>query len=139
VATAKAEAKVETADKKVVAAAPAIKKNDSAEITQTVMAWAAAWSSQNTDQYLSFYAHDFKTPNGEARAAWEDLRRKRLGAPKYIRVGVRIRTVSLTDSTHATVKFYQTYRASNFKASGNKTLVMVKSGDKWLIQEERSR
>jgi ketosteroid isomerase-like protein len=137
VTTAKAETKVQTEDKVVVA--PVVKKDDSAEVTQTVMAWAAAWSSQNTGLYLSFYAHDFKTPGGETRAAWEALRRKRLGAPKFIHVGVRIKNVSLADSTHATVKFHQTYRASNFKASDNKTLLMVKAGDKWLIQEEHSR
>jgi len=128
---AKAEVKVATE--------PVIKKDDSAEITQTVMAWAAAWSSRNTGQYLSFYAHDFKTPDGETRAAWEALRRERVSTPKFIHVGIRIKTVSLADSAHATVKFHQTYRASNFKASGNKTLLMVKAGDKWLIQEERSR
>lgn len=137
VATAKAESKVRKEDKAV--SAPAARKNDSAEITQTVMAWAAAWSSQNTDQYLSFYAHDFKTPGGETRAAWEALRRNRLGAPKFIHVGVNIKTVSLADSTHATVKFHQSYRASNFKASDNKTLLMVKVGEKWQIQEERNR
>jgi tetratricopeptide (TPR) repeat protein len=137
-AVAKAEVKEVKAEAKV-AAEPAIKKDSSAEITRTVMAWAAAWSSQNTGKYLAFYAHDFKTPGGETRAAWESLRRERLGAPKFIHVGIRIRTVSLTDSDHATVKFFQTYRASNFKASSNKTLLMVKTGDKWLIQEERSR
>lgn len=47
-------------------------------------------------------------------------------------------TIQFTDSDHATVKFRQSYRASHLKTSGNKTLLMVKSGDKWLIQEERS-
>ena len=130
-AKAKAEAAVVTK--------PVVKKDDSAEITQTVMAWAAAWSSKNAGKYLSFYAPDFKTPDGESRAAWEATRRERVGTPKFIHVGIRIKTISFTDSAHATVKFRQSYRASNFKASGNKTLLMVKSGDKWLIREERSK
>jgi tetratricopeptide (TPR) repeat protein len=141
VATAKAETKKETkarAEEKVVNE-PVIKKDYKAEITQAVMAWAKAWSSQNTGLYLSFYAPDFKTPDGETRAAWEALRKERLTAPKFIHVGVRIRTISLADNAHATVKFYQTYRASNFKANGNKILLMVKAGDNWLIHEERSR
>jgi tetratricopeptide (TPR) repeat protein len=137
VTTVKAEPKAPAEDK--VVTKPVIKKDYKAEITQAVMAWAKAWSSQNTGQYLSFYAHDFKTSDGETRAVWEALRRERVGAPKFIHVGIRVRTISLADSAHATVKFYQTYRASNFKASGNKTLLMVKAGDKWLIQEERSR
>jgi tetratricopeptide (TPR) repeat protein len=138
-AEVKAEPEVKAKAEVKVTTAPVIKKDSSAEITRTVMAWAAAWSSQNTGQYLSFYAHDFKTPDGETRAAWEDVRKKRISTPKFIHVGIRIKTVSLTDSAHATVKFFQTYRASNFKASSNKTLLMVKAGDKWLIQEERSR
>ena len=125
--------------KAAVVAEPVVKKDNSAEITKTVMAWAAAWSSKNATKYLSFYAHDFKIPDGETRAVWESLRRERLGTPKFIHVDIRIKTVTLDDSAHATVKFHQTYRASNFKASGNKSLLMVKAGDKWLIQEERSK
>lgn len=136
-AKAKAEAKAKT--EAAVVAKPVVKKDNSAEITQTVMAWAAAWSSKNAGKYLSFYAPDFKTPDGESRAAWEATRRERVGTPKFIHVGIRIKTISFTDSAHATVKFRQSYRASNFKASGNKTLLMVKSGDKWLIREERSK
>ncbi|MCG6934086.1 MAG: tetratricopeptide repeat protein [Gallionella sp.] len=127
---------------KAVAATPAkaaARKDSSAEVTSTVTSWAKAWSSQDANQYLSFYANDFRTPGGETRAAWEAVRRERLGAPKYIDVGIRIRSIAFKDSQHATVKFHQSYRASNFKASGNKTLLMVNSGGKWLIQEERSR
>ncbi len=67
------------------------------------------------------------------------MRRNRISTPKFIHVGIRIRNISFTGSAHATVKFRQSYRASHFKASDNKTLLMVKSGDKWLIQEERNR
>jgi tetratricopeptide (TPR) repeat protein len=118
---------------------PVIKKDNNKEITETVMAWAAAWSSQNTGNYLSFYADDFKTPGGETRAAWEALRRERVTTPKYIHVGIAIKSITFTDSTHATVKFRQAYRASHLKSTDNKTLLMVKSGDKWLIHAELSR
>jgi tetratricopeptide (TPR) repeat protein len=118
---------------------PAIKKNDSAEITRTVSAWAQAWSFKNIGKYLSFYAKDFKTPDGETRAAWEAIRRERISTPKFIHVGIRIKTISFNDSEHATVKFRQTYRASNSKTSGNNTLRMVKSDGNWLVQEEHSR
>jgi hypothetical protein len=37
------------------------------------------------------------------------------------------------------VKFRQTYRASHLKTSSRKTLLMVKSGGDWRIQEERTR
>ena len=139
VTAAKAKAEIKAKTEAAVVAEPVAKKDNSAEITKTVMAWAAAWSSKNAGKYLAFYAPDFKTPDGESRAAWEAVRRERVGTPKFIHVGISIKTISFADSAHATVKFRQSYRASNFKATGNKTLLMVKFGDKWLIREERSK
>jgi len=137
-----APAATATATKTESAASPpkrADKIESSREALNTVMAWAAAWSAKNTDKYLSFYADDFKTPGGETRAAWEAARREHISKPKHIHIGIRNMTVQFTDSDHATVKFRQSYRASHLKTSGNKALLMVKSGDKWLIQEERSK
>ena len=111
-------------------------KNSSKDVLKTVNAWAAAWAAQNVKKYLSFYAEDFKTSDGESRADWEATRHDRLSKPKYIRVKITSPSVDFTDSNHATVKFHQSYRASHFKASGTKTMRLVKSGDKWLIQEE---
>jgi tetratricopeptide (TPR) repeat protein len=116
----------------------AVKKESSKEALKTVTAWAAAWSAKKADKYLSFYADDFKTPGGETRAAWEAARRERISKPKHIHIGIRNMTIRFIDSDHATVKFRQSYRASHLKTSSNKILLMVKSGDKWLIQEERS-
>jgi tetratricopeptide (TPR) repeat protein len=133
------ESKPESKTEPATAPDRVVKMDSSKEVEDTVMAWAAAWSAQDVDKYLSFYADDFKTPNGETRAAWEAYRRDRVSSPKFIQVAARIMTIQFTDSTHATVKFHQSYHASHLTASGNKTLLMVKSGDKWLIQEERSR
>jgi len=113
--------------------------NNSGEVLKTVNAWAAAWSAKNVKKYLSFYAADFKVPDGESRAAWEAARHERIGKPKSIQVGISGATVNFSDSNHATVKFRQSYRASHMKTSGNKTLLMVKSGGNWLIQEERTK
>ena len=135
-AESKAETRTEPA---AVAPERVVKKESSKEVLEAVMAWAAAWSARDTDKYLSFYAGDFKTPDGETRAAWEAVRRDRISTPNFIQVGVDIKTILFTDSAHATVKFRQSYRASHLKTSGNKTLLMVNSGGKWLIQEERSR
>ena len=119
--------------------ASAPKTDSSGEILKTINAWAAAWSAKNVNKYLSFYAADFKIPDGESRAAWEATRRERIGKPKSIHVGISGATVNFNDSNHATVKFRQSYRASHMKTSGNKTLLMVKSGETWLIQEERTK
>lgn len=113
--------------------------DSSSEIMATVNAWAAAWSAQNVDAYLSFYADDFITPGGDSRAAWIATRKERILAPKSIQVAIGKATVKFNGNDHATVKFRQSYNANHLKASGNKTLLMVKSGGKWLIQEERAK
>jgi hypothetical protein len=41
------------------------------------------------------------------------------------------------DATHAQVGFKQTYRSDALQTTVRKTLVMIKSNGKWLIQEER--
>jgi len=113
--------------------------NNSGEVLKTVNAWAAAWSAKDVKKYLSFYAADFKVPGGKSRAAWETARHERISKPKSIQVGISGATVSFSDSNHAAVKFHQSYRASHLKSSGSKTLLMVKSGGNWLIQEERAK
>ncbi|CAG0939847.1 hypothetical protein GALLN_00768 [Gallionellaceae bacterium] len=107
-------------------------------VLQSVNEWAAAWSSKNVKGYLAYYAPDFKTPNGESRSDWEAVRNERISKPKSIHVGISGAKVQLVDDNHATVTFKQIYKSSTLNDSGNKTLMMVKSGDKWLIQEERS-
>jgi tetratricopeptide (TPR) repeat protein len=113
--------------------------NSDKDVLKTVNAWAAAWSSQNVKKYLSFYASDFRTPDGESRSDWEAAREDRINKPKSIRVGISDASVSFSDGSHAVVKFRQSYRATHMKTSSTKTLLMVKAGGKWLIQEERAK
>lgn len=130
--TAKASAKTPAE-----AAAP-VASDKAHAVREAVEAWAEAWADQNVKKYLSHYAADFKTPDGESRKAWAETRKERISTPKHIDVKVSNIAVDFTDSTHAIVKFRQNYRASNFKAAGGKTMLMVKSGGNWLIQEERT-
>lgn len=111
--------------------------DQSKEILKTVQDWAAAWSSKNIRKYLSYYAADFKTPNGESRTDWETAREARIKKPKSIRVSLSNASVKFSDNDHALVEFRQSYSASHFKTTGSKTFLMEKSGKKWLIQEER--
>ncbi|MEI7842892.1 MAG: tetratricopeptide repeat protein, partial [Gallionellaceae bacterium] len=57
------------------AAKPAVAEkpsaNPSEDVLKTLNEWAAAWSAKNSKKYLSFYAKEFKTPDGESRSAWE--------------------------------------------------------------------
>ena len=121
---------------KPAAKKPVASSND--EVLKAVREWAAAWSSKNVKRYLASYAGDFKTPDGENRSSWEAKRSERISKPKSIHVAISDLKVKLSDDSHASVSFRQTYHASHLKTSSSKTLVLVKSGGSWLIQEERS-
>ena len=117
---------------------PARAQGGGEEVLQTVLAWAGAWSKQNVESYLAFYAQDFKTPKGEARAEWEAARRQRISSPKKIEVAVESPKVTLKDQNNAVVSFRQTYRSDNLNIRSSKTLVMVRNEGRWLIQQERA-
>ncbi len=116
----------------------AVNADPSAELLSSTKEWAAAWSAKNSKKYLTFYAKDFKTPDGISRSAWEAQRKQRIAVPKSIHVEVRDAKVKVVDDKHASVSFKQTYRASHLNVISNKTLDWVKADGQWLIAEERS-
>jgi len=132
---------IATTTNKVATAAPGSPPapDQSKEVLKTVQAWAAAWSAQDANKYLSFYAEDFKTPGQESRASWEATRRERIAKPKSIQVAISNATVQFSGGTHATVDFRQSYRSNHLSATSKKVLFMVKSNGKWLIREEQSK
>ncbi|MCJ7838048.1 MAG: tetratricopeptide repeat protein, partial [Burkholderiales bacterium] len=107
------------------------------ELIKTVRAWASAWAGKDVAGYLEHYAKDFKTPKGESRDDWEKLRTRRISAPKKIEIDIESPKVSISGDNAASVTFRQVYSSDIVKATGTKTLVMVKSNGKWLIHEER--
>lgn len=107
------------------------------QVTAAINAWAKAWGDKNVPGYLAAYAADFETPDGMKRAAWEQQRRERIGRPKSISVEVKINKVVVSGS-EAVANIRQSYKSDTLKSSTNKTLRMVKSGDKWLIRQERA-
>ena len=123
---------------KPAVAVAAVNADPGAELLSSTKEWAAAWSAKNSKKYLTFYAKDFKTPDGISRSAWEAQRKQRIAAPKSIHVEVRDARVKVVDDKHASVSFKQTYRASHLNVISNKTLDWVKADGQWLIAEERS-
>jgi len=125
------------------AAALAVAKGDAAAppappqvaLINTVQAWAASWSSKDVDTYLSHYANDFRTPNGESRSDWAAQRRARIEGRKRIAVAILAPQVELSGDT-ATVTFTQQYLADNFSETGKKTLLLARRGDAWKILQE---
>ncbi|MDZ4098511.1 MAG: tetratricopeptide repeat protein [Methylophilaceae bacterium] len=106
------------------------------DITSAVEKWAKAWSDQDVDAYLASYSSSFKTPKGESRSAWENLRRDRISAPKSIKVELSDIKVTMESNTQARVTFRQNYRASHLSQRTGKTLVMINVNGQWLIEQE---
>lgn len=123
----------------VAATTPAVKpavSGNSDEVLKAVNDWAAAWSSKNTKKYFACYASDFSPAEGKSRTAWEAARKKSIAKAKSIQVDISDAKVNFSDETHASATFKQAYRDNRHKTSTYKTLMLVKSGGQWLIQEE---
>ena len=117
--------------------AKAERAGESDEVLATVRAWAQAWSKKDTRAYLAAYAPGFKTPGGEPRAAWETARKQRIAAPKQIEVDVEAPKVAIEGPNAASVTFRQSYRSESLSVTSTKTLAMVRTNGKWLIEQER--
>jgi tetratricopeptide (TPR) repeat protein len=108
------------------------------DVVRSVNAWALAWSSNDVPAYLSYYAEDFQTPKGVSRSAWEAERKTRIAKPRKIDVQVDSTKVRFDEKNRAVVSFRQHYKSGSMDVTSYKILVMVKNGDKWLIQQERT-
>ncbi len=126
-------------------AAPSVPENAPAnkaardEIAKALASWAAAWSRKDVRAYLAHYSSSFKTPKGMTRKAWEAQREERItGKSGKIQVSYDEPSITL-NGDRATVKFRQHYKAPGLSNSTNKVLLMVRSGGKWLIEDEQTR
>ena len=109
------------------------------DVTKAIAAWANAWSRKDIKGYLGQYASDFKTPKGQSRKAWEEERDDRIaGKPGKISVTYDEPQIAI-NGDRATAKFRQHYKAASLSSSTTKTLIFVRAGNRWLIQEENSR
>lgn len=115
---------------------PAAASNTEPDVTKALNAWVSAWSRKDVKSYLNAYASSFETPKGMSRKAWEAERTQRIDKPGKLQITIDSTKVSI-NGDKATVNFRQHYSSSSLKSSTRKTLVFVKSGSRWLIQQER--
>ncbi len=128
-------AKPETRPSESTATAAA-NTDSEAPIAKALQGWANAWSNKNVKAYLSYYANDFQTPNGMPRKAWEAERAQRIDKPGKLRVSIDNLKISVSGDK-ATARFRQNYQSATLSSSAAKTIVFIKSGNRWLIQQER--
>lgn len=108
--------------------------NERATVRAAVDAWAAAWSRRDVVGYLRAYAPDFSPTNQQSLSDWTKERRARLSGRGSIKVTISDLHVAM-DGNAATVTFTQVYQGA-VRRRGRKALLMVKHGEKWLIQTE---
>jgi len=88
------------------------------------------------DDYLRFYALDFRPPEGRGRRQWEAERRPRILRPKFIDVQLEDLNILSLDATEATVKFRQLYRSDVVAVAATKVLKLARERGDWKILEE---
>ena len=99
--------------------------------------WARAWSEQRVDDYLRFYAADFRPAGGLSRGAWEAQRRKRILRPRRIEVGLSAIEAMPIGVERAQVSFDQSYRSDDYRDAVRKTLELIKEDGSWKILAEK--
>ena len=100
--------------------------------------WATAWSSQDIDRYLAFYAPEFVPDGGMSRPAWARQREDRLSRPAYIRVTAEsVQVLDQASDTPRTV-FTQVYASDTFSDQVTKSLTWARSEGSWRIISERA-
>ncbi|QDC41033.1 outer membrane lipoprotein chaperone LolA [Candidatus Methylopumilus universalis] len=113
-------------------------KNKDAELIAFANDWANAWSAKDIDLYLSKYAQDFKTPNGDAFSLWQASRRQKISSQGKILVEIEDLKLSMKTENSARIQFKQKYTSDRLTEMSNKSLVVKKIDGRWLIQEEIS-
>ena len=117
--------------------ASSTKANDKdAELIAFATGWANAWSTKDIDVYLSKYAADFKTPNGEALNLWQASRKQKISAQGKILVEIEDIKVTMKNENLARIQFKQKYSSDKLTEDSNKNLLVKKIDGKWFIQEE---
>ncbi len=106
------------------------------EVFDTVAAWARAWSAQEVDRYLSFYATAYRPPGGMGRTAWSEVRRDRISRPRRIEVGITELDARRLAPDRFRVSFLQHYDADHYSDRVRKVLELTLEDGRWKILEE---
>ncbi|MFH1154984.1 MAG: L,D-transpeptidase family protein [Pseudomonadota bacterium] len=99
-----------------------------------VEAWMKAWSSKAMEAYGSYYAQSFYSDDMN-KSQW--LARKKMLAAKYHTITVTGDNYQVQEGPDkSVVTFSQDYRSNSFRATGIKTLELVREGGGWKIFRE---
>jgi ketosteroid isomerase-like protein len=103
-------------------------------VRERVFAWNKAWQNHDIDLYMSFYSPAFRS-KGRDYETWKQ--RKTAAFRKFKRIKVEIFDLSVfIEGKYATVRFVQHYKDPSYEDTGEKTLILVNTGDNWQIVSE---
>ena len=105
-------------------------------IISTVNDWSSAWSAQDPDAYLAYYADNFNPPKKLSKQEWKQQRRDRLRRPSFIKVSVKSPKVKLLSEHTARLTFNQDYKSNRFHSVVLKALLLKKINGSWKILKE---
>ncbi|MFK8030384.1 MAG: hypothetical protein AB8G18_09085 [Gammaproteobacteria bacterium] len=140
------EANAETASKNAERSPPStgvplnvgqIFKSESVE--DTVDAWIASWSAGDAPSYLSYYASDFESKDGDLdREDWLQRRQQMITDSGPSSISIRDVTVEDLPGGRKLVRLIQDFVASDgTKASVVKLIEMTREFDAWRIRREQ--
>lgn len=121
-----------------IAAVTTLSEDTREDVQATIDLWAAAWSEQNIDQYLTAYSSEFDVPGRQSRRQWEGMRRSRLSRPSRIEIRVVYDSFEMIAADTVQVDFNQIYDSNLFSDKTDKRLLLKKEDVIWRIVSEES-
>jgi len=99
--------------------------------------WLAAWQSLDNDVYLDYYAQDFNNLK-KGKSAWESYKRRIHRDKRYIDVSISDLSVFNYpgEDNLVTVRYYQSYKSSNYQWQGWKEQLWGLRDGEWKIVYE---
>lgn len=111
--------------------------DESPRVLEAVEQWRQAWVARDVAGYLGFYSPGFMPARGQSRAAWEAARRKALERPAGIEITLTELRLQNLNEDQIKVDFLQDYTSGPYREVAQpKTLILVRSGARWLIARE---
>lgn len=110
-------------------------ENNNQDVLSTVEKWAEAWRTKNVDAYLAAYELNFKLAKFKSHEEWASYRKDRITEKSKISVKVINPQIKI-NGNKAEIKFIQQYSADGINSNTQKTLLLEKINNNWLIIKE---